>query len=659
MKSMKFFVLAALLLTSGSVSAYDFEAGGLYYNLLSVSERTAEVTYQESEYTPTPSYAGTVNIPATVEYQGTTFAVVSIGSYAFYGCVGLTKVTFSEGLRTIGTSAFDGCTHLTDVDLPHTLVHIQDYAFSRCHAFTRLVIPASVTTIGDGAFSSEGVQTVTIEDSSIGIDAGGWGGKAFSFPHVRQLYMGRNCGGWQAPSSLIDGWYGNALARVEFGPQVTEIPYCMLYGDAPHLTEVIFSPNTKTIATGAMSGCFALQRIELPDNLEVIEDGAFGGGWNGTPFAAKDLVIGSKIKSIGATAFGGCQQLQTVTVRRKDAIAFSEDVFPQPVYLTASLYVPEGSMKTTKTTEMQLVSQEVRPAELDSAAWKAMCQEVWMNYGYPEDYYSDTLEIYEIREVTRMGYSETAYWSNFTHISEGEVQPATRWPVTLVVSEGGSVQALGRDIRESTYTENVEEGTSVSVLFRPDEGWGLTALTLNGTDVLADVVDNAYTMPAVASRDSLRVTFSQPEATLTLRTSERGSVKQTVVFGSRCTLQITPETGYVVHSVTFNGEDITESLQADGTLLTPAINGDAVLSVAFEEGSTGITEARASALRVLPGNGFVTVLGLPLGAPVSAYTPDGVLVTKRIASSATEQIALPTGKVYIIHAEGRSVKVSL
>ncbi len=659
MKTLRTIVFGAWLLICGTVSAYDFEAGGLYYNLISVSEQTAEVTYQESEYTPTPSYAGSVNIPATVDYQGKTFAVVGIGAHAFYRCEGLTKVTFSEGLRTIGTSAFDGCTHLTDVDLPHTLVQIQDYAFSGCHAFTRLVIPASVTTIGDGTFSSEGVQTVVIEDASIGIDAGGWGGKSFSFPNVRQLYMGRNCGGWQAPSSLIDGWYGNALARVEFGPHVTEIPYCMLYGDAPHLTEVIFSPNTKTIATGAMSGCFALQRLELPESLEVIGDGAFGGGWNGTPFAATDLIIGSKIKTMAATAFGGCQNLQTITVRRKDAITFSEDVFPQPVYLTASLYVPEGSMKTTKTTEMQLVGQEVRSAKLDSATWKAICQEVWMNYGYPEDYYSDTLEIYEIREVTRMGYSETAYWSNFTHISEGEAQPATRWPVTMVVSAGGSVRALGRDIRETTFTDIVEEGTQVSVLFQPDEGWGLTALTLNGTDVLADVVDNTYSMPAIGGRDSLRATFSQPTATLTLRTSAQGSVKQTVAYGSRYTLQIVPETGYIVHSITFNGEDITESMLADGTLLTPAISGDAILSVAFEEGSTGITNARADALRVLPGNGYVTVMGLTTGTVITAYTADGVLVTKRVASADTERMVLPTGKVYIIQAEGRSVKVRL
>ena len=39
--------------------------------------------------------------------------VTSIGSYAFYGCTGLTSVTIPESVTSISTCAFSGCTGLT------------------------------------------------------------------------------------------------------------------------------------------------------------------------------------------------------------------------------------------------------------------------------------------------------------------------------------------------------------------------------------------------------------------------------------------------------------------------------------------------------------------------------------------------------------------
>lgn len=610
-------ITAALLITCGTASGYDFEAGGIYYNVLSVSERTVEVTYQASEYDPNnpiPSYAGSVNIPATVEYQGQTFAVTTIGENAFSECTGLTHVTLPAGLRVISDNAFGGCTGLTDVTFPSTLTSIGNWAFTRCQSFVNVVIPPSVTYIGTEAITGEGVLTLTIEDGTtdINIAPGFYPNIGFSFPNVKQAYVGRNCGGWQAPADLLNSWHGPALERMEFGPNVTEVPYCILYGDAWNLTELILSPNTKKIAWGALGGCYALKRLELPDAVEEIEDVALGGGWDDKDMALTDIVIGSKIKTIGNAAFGGCRNLQTVTVRRPDAITIPENAFDQQTYLTATLYVPEGSKETVETAE-----------------------------------------------GPRMGYSETAYWSNFLRISEGESTAATRWPVTVIVSDGGSVRALGRDLRNTTCTENVEEGTCVSVLFNPDEGWGLTTLTLNGTDVLADVIGTAYTMPAVNRKDTLRVTFSQPEATLTLRTSEQGSIQQTVVYGTQCTLRVTPAEGYIIHSITFDGKDITESLSSDGTFVTPSINGHSVLSVAFEADPSGVATARQSSLRVLPGNGSVTILGLTPGTVVAAYTADGQVAAQRKATASTEHIALPTGQVYIIKAGERSVKVCL
>jgi hypothetical protein len=453
-KFKRMMVAMLIMLIAGTAAAYDFVDNGIYYKILSVSERTAEVTYQEGEYTPTASYKGALTVPATVTYNGKTFNVVAIGEHAFNGCTELTNITLPEGLLRIEASAFCDCNNLEDVTIPRTVTKLADDAFGGCNAFKHVVIPPSVTYIGDRTFFCEGVETITIEDGETGINAGGYWGRAFAFPNVVEAYIGRNCGGWQAPTSLIDHWFMNgALRRVEFGPNVTEIPYCMLYGDAYNLTELILSPNIKRLDTGALSGCYALKFLELPDGLEEIGDGAFGGGWNEKDLALTDLVIGSKIKSIGDGAFAGCRNLQNVTIRRKDAINIPENAFPALAYLNATLYVPEGS----KETAMQLVYIDTYVRQdigMSEEEWKEICREMWAFQGYPDDYYSDTLDVYEPKEVP--GYSVTDYWKNFSTITEGEPagikQPNLSTLRMIPFSQGVVIQGLKRGSTIAVYT---------------------------------------------------------------------------------------------------------------------------------------------------------------------------------------------------------------
>lgn len=664
MKKIYHYLVAILFAVMCSpVFAYDFESAGIYYRITSVPNRTVEVTYQQTEFDPnfpSRSYAGVVNVPATVDFQGVTFHVVGIGDNAFYHCDGLSKIILPAGLQYIGIEAFIECTGLTDVEIPNTVTNISDRAFASCHSFKNLVIPPSVNTIGDMAFTSDGVESITIQDAPDGINAGGYWGRSFAFPNVVQAYIGRNCGGWQAPSSLIDGWYGNAkLQRVEFGPNVTEIPYCILYGDAWNLTELILSPNTKRICWGALAGCYALKRLELPDSVEEIEDDALDGGWGDKEMALTDLVIGSKIKSIGNHAFWGCRNLQTVTVRRPDPIAIPEETFHAQTYMNATLYVPEGSTESVEVKELKEIwirtDEEWRDA--DSAAWKSLFGEIWTMQGYPEGYYSDTVYMYNT--YTKEGYAHTNYWTSFLHRQEGEPAAVTRWPVTVIADGSGTVKAFGKDLRNTQCSENVEEGINVSVLVEPDYGYYVSAMTLNNVDVLADLSGASYTLQNIQSRDTLRVTFQAIEASIVIRTSEMGELEQTVQYGSTFQFKVVPQEGYVVHSVVFNDVDMTADALANGSIVTPAITGKAVLSVTFETDPSGIEDMHAPQLRVLPTGQGVKVLGLTRGGTIAVHGADGSLVTQVQVKSETEQIALPAGQVYVVSAEGRSVKVRL
>ncbi len=80
--------------------------------------------------------------------------VTSIGSYAFYGCSGLTgTLTIPNSVKSIGNSAFYGCSGLTSVTIGNSVKSIGSTAFQNCSGLTgTLTIPNSVTSIGSGAF---------------------------------------------------------------------------------------------------------------------------------------------------------------------------------------------------------------------------------------------------------------------------------------------------------------------------------------------------------------------------------------------------------------------------------------------------------------------------------------------------------------------------
>ena len=74
----------ACLLVSMNVLAYDFESGGIYYNITSSENKTVEVTHKDTNYN---SYSGDVTIPSSVTHEETEYNVTSIGPNAFDDCI--------------------------------------------------------------------------------------------------------------------------------------------------------------------------------------------------------------------------------------------------------------------------------------------------------------------------------------------------------------------------------------------------------------------------------------------------------------------------------------------------------------------------------------------------------------------------------------------
>ena len=126
-----------------------FLVNDLYYTFI---ENEAYVTYKNDNYN---SYKNSViNIPASVTYEGVTYPVVGIDSYAFHQCTSIEEVNFPSSVEKIDFAAFSTCSNLKRVNFPKDsqLAFLGNYAFNQCTSLERIEIPSGCSYLGSGAF---------------------------------------------------------------------------------------------------------------------------------------------------------------------------------------------------------------------------------------------------------------------------------------------------------------------------------------------------------------------------------------------------------------------------------------------------------------------------------------------------------------------------
>lgn len=326
----------------------------------------------------------------------------SIGDCAFYCCSGLTSVSFPSGLTSIGDFAFQGCTSLTSVSLPSGLTEISYSTFSGCSSLKSVQIPSAVKTIGREAFQDcTGLTSLELPSGLTKIEEGAfWGcsnivsiyaympdpplfdGEAKDFPTCFNenctLYVPKKsysaymvAPGWgdfktiaKFNPDLIRDWVTKNVAQAGtlstvIGEDKENITKLKLTGnlndtDVQYLEEMIREAalqelNLKdallyTINVCRFSDCKSLTSLVLPDVLQRIEKGAFGGCTGLTTIslpAGLEYMYG---------AFHGCTGLTSIYANMpaplQDAYSF-EGVDKSHCYL----YVPKGSLDAYRQDE--------------------------------------------------------------------------------------------------------------------------------------------------------------------------------------------------------------------------------------------------------------------------------------------------------------------
>ncbi len=275
-------LLFVLLMLPLKLSAYDFKVDGLFY-YINGDGKTVTLTDETGLYPKYPNLTGSLTIPSSVTYNGTTYSVTCIDGYAFRGCIGLTSVTIPNSVTSIGDRAFDGCDGLTSItSFPTTPPVVGRYTFRFVNTNCDLLVPErSLSVYAGAAFWKEFPQIIGIPNENT----------------VNGLFFDIN-----PDSTSVTVTYPNSYL-----PRYDSLASELVIPDVIELKGKTYSVTA--IGSSAFEGCVSLSSVTIPNSVTSIGGSAFNGCTGLT-----SVSIGNSVTSIGERAFSGCTGLSSVTI---------------------------------------------------------------------------------------------------------------------------------------------------------------------------------------------------------------------------------------------------------------------------------------------------------------------------------------------------------
>ena len=686
MKQQNIKLLLVLLLSMTNMVAFADEVNGINY---SFSGTEATVISGSSKY------SGNVVIPESVTYNGNTYSVTSIGERAFYGCSdltsitipnsvtsiggyafrdcsGLTSITIPNSVTSIGNSAFDGCSSLTSVTIPNSVTSIESSAFYNCSGLTSVSIPNSVTSIGKFAFDGcRGLTSVTIPNSVTSI--GDWAFSGCSgltnvtIPNSvtsigREAFYG--CSGLTSvtiPNSMTDiGWGAfsgcSGLTSVTIPNSVTSIGDYAFAG-CSGLTSVTIPNSVTSIGEAAFHDCKKLSSVVLPNELKLIKAYAFN-----DCTSLSSITIPEKVEVIYQSAFSGCGLKEVKVLATKPPFAY-DNTFSN---YNIPLYVPEASVsdyqsanpwskfssfKTLSGGDVEVKKCATPVISYDNGRIVFSCATEGVEYSSSitdadiKNYTTSSIQLgatYTIRVIaTKSGYQNsdeataTFSWNGISPIMTGET---AKYRLSFVVDN------------KELKVQNVAYGSQITAPSTDGEGNTVTWYTYPATMPAHDLV--VYGM--VVKQPELEVLVW-----LTVKDGQ-GTTKMKVRKGTEQVLTITPEEGWKVVSVTWNGTDVTAQVKDGSSYTTPAITNDATLIVVYEQDApSDVASARAGQATVKVVDDGVVIAHAEPQSRCVVYTSNGLQVVSTVIEGDNQKIRLQKGQVYILTINGRTLKFAL
>lgn len=352
----KLLTLAVILLVFQNAKGYDLEIDGLYYDIVSVSDKTCALTSGEN------SYSGIINIPDSVSFNGRYMRVVAIKDGTFTESEHLDELTIPASVVNIYGKVF-GYGSTIDVlkfpygETPLTVGTYKDGPYSSSPTVTsfKYCNPKQVyfdRELTSGFSSHSSVETLTIGKNVNHFDAGyfnecsnlkelyieesveplifdyTWGQSQFKSCPLTEVYIGRNFQFYHDTRNDISPFEAKPIENLVLGNNVTILekesfsrcsslitvmfPYIEEIGDyafyeCKNLNTPLFPSSIKKIGYESFYSCKNFTEITLDCDVDLIESGAFG-----NCSSLSGVKINGIVKKIGRSAFGYCEKLSSV-----------------------------------------------------------------------------------------------------------------------------------------------------------------------------------------------------------------------------------------------------------------------------------------------------------------------------------------------------------
>lgn len=309
-----------------SVSAYDFEADGLYFTITSLKDLTVSVDGAVNKDTDK------IVIPPTVVYKNKTLTITSVGSEAFKGYKNLQSISFPNTVLSIGKSAFEKDELLADVVLPDSLSEIGKAAFQNCTSLKTIRIPKKVDFLKSEVFyGCSGLISVTLNDSvrTIG-DESFYGAsikelklplslryigiEAFAYTKIREIKLPKSL------RSIGNGAFMHSeLLHIELPMSLTSIGKQAFENTKVRQIDV----GVENIPESCFENCDSLKYIRWTGEIKSIGRDAFKGC-----SSLKSFTIPSSVKKISTSILWNCPNISKLTIGKGlDALPFKIEIF--------------------------------------------------------------------------------------------------------------------------------------------------------------------------------------------------------------------------------------------------------------------------------------------------------------------------------------------
>ena len=270
-KNIFVFLLAVLL--PCMALAHDFEADGIYYNIISDEEKTVEVTFPSDKKIIDDGYKcykDVVFIPEKVNYAGKEYTVTAIGESAFECNDELLSVVMPNTIRSINKFAFNGCINLKSLTIPSGVNEIGDFAFMGLRSLEHLSVDPDNRTFDSRRDCNAIIRTMT-----------------------NTLLVG--CKATVIPDG-VEVIAGNA--------------FISCHDSSIEPFELNFPPSVEIIEPFAFNCCYPLSAVTFSEGLRRI------GRWAFIGTSIECLEIPASVTEIDEQAFISCDSLKVIKVRK-------------------------------------------------------------------------------------------------------------------------------------------------------------------------------------------------------------------------------------------------------------------------------------------------------------------------------------------------------